>query len=136
MKIFTFVILNIISIGLVSAQQEASNPKNEFNIELSNNKLEIKPGEEKDITVKLIPSKSYAKLSSVMGLSSMLPEGVHIVFEPSSGIIVATQVHVKIDESVKPGSFTIIINCTMNHKNKGAMLKLIINESSVVNAGL
>jgi hypothetical protein len=134
MKIFTVIALYAVSIGWTFAQNVT--PKNEFIIELSTNKLETKAGEEKEVTVKLLRSKRYAKLPSSMSVSSMLPDGVNIKFEPATGIMESTQAYVKVDESVKSGTYTIIINCAMNHKNKGSMLKLVINDAAVVNAGL
>jgi uncharacterized membrane protein len=125
MKLLSFSIL-FLTIATAVLAQESTAPAKEFALALSQNALELKPGETKDITVMLQKSRSYSKLKADVNLSSSLPAGVKISFDPDSGVLENTKAVVSVSEDAKPGNYTVIINGTMNHKNKGAMLKLII----------
>ena len=125
MKLTIVILFNLIFISLVSAQHQE-----EFNISLSQDKMILKGNEQKEILVTLHCSRSYAKLKSSLTVSSALPEGVEINFEPASGIISESIAHIRANETAKPGTYFIVINCTKNHKNKGSMLKLTIDSAS------
>jgi uncharacterized membrane protein len=127
MKLFAFsTLLFVIATSVVSAQESTVLPAKEFTLALSQNTLELNPGETKDIAVILQKSRGYSKLKADVNLSSSLPTGVKISFDPSSGVLENTKATVSVSEDAKPGNYTIIINGIMNHKNKGAMLKLMI----------
>jgi hypothetical protein len=126
MKLFITILINFIFAGLLSAQHVE-----EFTLTLSQDKLQLKAGEQKDISLNLQRSKSYARVSASIRLSSALPEGIRITFEPDAGVINNSTAHILVDENAKPGSYIVVINCTMNHKNKGVMLKLVIEGNAV-----
>lgn len=117
-----------------SLAQEKITPRTEFTIALSSSSLEVKAGESSDVTVLLNRSKSYSKSNAVLTLSSGLPEGVSVTFEPSEGIIDQSVVKVSVAETTKPGNYMLIVNGTMQHKNKGATLKLIVKENKTIGA--
>jgi hypothetical protein len=137
MKLFSLsTVLLFIATGIVSAQETAVLPTKEFAIALSQNMLEIEPGEKKDVTVTLLRSRSYVKLKAEINLSSSLPPGVSITFEPINGIIESTKALITVSDDAKPGSYTIIVNGSINHKNKGAILKLVISSANDLVSGL
>jgi hypothetical protein len=126
MKLFITLLINFVFVSSMHAQHGE-----EFSISLSKDKLILKAGESKDIALTLLRSRSYNKVNASLHLSSALPEGVQITFEPDAGLIDSSTAHLAIDEKAKPGNYFIVINCTMNHKNKGVMLKLVIEDNAV-----
>lgn len=136
MKLFCISILLFITTSVVLAQETVALPAKEFAIALSQNTLEVKPGETRELEIILQRSRSYSKLKADMNLSSSLPDGIEISFDPSSGILENTKAIIKAAENATPGNYTIILNAAMNHKNKGAMLKLIVKGPSDLTTGL
>ncbi|MBA4056380.1 MAG: hypothetical protein C0490_16820 [Marivirga sp.] len=126
--ILTSIALVIVIAG--SFAQEKSIPRTEFTIALSSPSLEIKQGGTSDVTILLNRSKGYSKSNAVLTLSSGLPEGVSVTFEPSTGIIEQSAAKISVAETTKPGSYMLIVNGAMQHKNKGATLKLVVKEST------
>jgi uncharacterized membrane protein len=108
--------------------QEKTAPRTEFLLELSSPTLEVKAGESKDVTITLNRSKAYSRSKAVLGLSSKLPEGITIAFEPAEGVIDSSKAKVTLSENVKPGNYLIILNGTIQHKSKGATLKVVVGE--------
>jgi uncharacterized membrane protein len=136
MKLFSLsILLVVIAADVVSAQQATALPTKEFTLALSQNVLEIKPGEKKDVMITLLRSRSYSKLKAEINLSSSLPPGVDITFEASNGIIESTKALITVSDEAKPGNYTIIVNGSINHKNKGAMLKLVIGSANELVSG-
>jgi hypothetical protein len=124
------IILTVLMISTVACQLVLSQtPRKEFDIELPTNELAIKPGETKQIDVNLVRSKGYHKAKATLGLSSSLPEGITITFEPKEGIIQSSRATIIIDSQVKQGAYLLLLKCTMNNKMKGTMLKLVVIEN-------
>jgi hypothetical protein len=115
--------------NVVYPQAEAA-PKKEFSIELSEYAVDIKPGSSKDVTIYLHKSKSYARANASLGLSSGLPEGITVTFEPEENVGESSIAHINVGESVKTGICLIVLNGTILNKNKGVTLKVRIGESS------
>jgi len=115
--------------GAVSAQAQTKEaPRSEFLVELSASAVEAKAGDSKTITVTLNRSKSFSKPKATVGLSSGLPQGVSVTFNPAEGVQESTQATITLDAQAKPGQYTIILNATILGKSKGATLKLVVAE--------
>lgn len=135
MKTLPLLVLSFVCCNVVFAQ-ELTTPKKEFEMFLAQNVVDIKPGETKAVAITLQRSRSYSKLNADMNLSSSLPEGIQITFDPRNGAIENTTAIITATETARPGNYTIIVNCTINHKNKGSMLKLNIKTPDAVTTGL
>lgn len=126
MKKYILTIVLAAAVLTASVAQEKTAPRTEFTVELSTSSLEIKAGETKELTLTLNRSKQYSKSKATLGLSSGLPEGVTVTFEPTEGVLDNSIVKVAVAEHTKAGSYMIILNSTMQHKSKGATLKLVV----------
>ena len=122
-------LLTFLLVALVSPFSFGQNttPDKEFTIQLSKTQLDLRPGETNDLTVFISRSKGYAKSKAVFGVSSALPDGVAVTFEPSDGYVDQGKVTIRLSETVKPGQYSIIFNSTVQRKTKGATLKLNVN---------
>jgi len=110
--------------------QEKPAPAKEFSVELSAPSLEIKPGQTKNVTVTLNRSKGFAKSNATLGLLSGLPEGVTVTFEPAEGVITNSVATIAVAETTKAGNYMIIFKGTLQHKSKGATLKLAVTDGA------
>jgi len=108
--------------------QEKPAPAKEFIVELSAQNLEIKPGQTKTVTVTLNRSKGFAKSNATLGLLSGLPDGVTVTFEPAEGVITSSVATISVAETAKAGNYMIIFKGTLQHKSKGATLKLAVSD--------
>ena len=130
-----FLLLFVWAVCVVSATaQEKPAPRSEFAVELSASSIEIKAGESRDVTVHLNRSKSYSKSKGVLGLSSGLPEGVTVSFEPATDVTTESIAKIAVTKTAKPGNYTLILNGTLEHKTKGATLTLIVREGESTTA--
>ena len=125
----SILILVLSAITFVGFAQEKPAPRTEFTIDLSATTLEASAGQTKDVEINLNRSKSYSKSNAVLGLSSGLPAGVTVSFEPAEGVITHSVAKITIAENTKPGSYMIIFKSTIQHKSKGATLKLVVAEN-------
>jgi hypothetical protein len=128
MKNVIFTILFAASGAALFAQERIA-PRTEFTVTLSATAVEAKPGETKSVDVILNRSKSYAKSNAKLGLSSGLPAGVTIVFEPAEGVIESSVAKISVGSEVKAGTYTIILNSVIQNKSKGKTLKLTVNDN-------
>ena len=110
--------------------QEKTTPKSEFTVELSASTVNVKPGETKSVDITLNRSKSYSKSKAKLGLSSGLPSGVTVTFEPSEGVIETSVAKITLSPEVKAGTYTIILNSVIQNKTKGKTLKLVVNDDA------
>ena len=61
-----------------------------------------------------------------MGLSSALPAGVTLTFDPDKGDGDLCQATISALSDAQPGTYSVIVNATLNYKTKGSILKIAV----------
>jgi|JI9StandDraft_1071089.scaffolds.fasta_scaffold15034_2 hypothetical protein len=128
------LILSVLAVAAVTfsvAAQEKVAPRTEYSVSLSENKIQVKPGESKEVTVSILRSKSFAKAQAKLGLSSGLPEGITIGFAPAEGLFDSSVATLTVSPNTKEGEYSVILKSTLNNKIKGTIIKLIVTSSPV-----
>lgn len=123
-----FPLILILSIAIVGAAiaQEKTAPRTEYSVSLSEKVVNLKPGETKPVTVSLLKSKSYSRSEAKLGLSSTLPAGITVAFEPAEGMFDNSVAFITANATAKEGEYQIIIKTTMNNKIKGSIVKVVV----------
>ena len=78
-------IVMLISASIVSYAQQVEIPQKEFTLSLSDETVTLARGENKKIDIRILKSKAYQKGKMKMGLSSSLPNGITLSFDPEKG---------------------------------------------------
>jgi hypothetical protein len=119
----------ILSVATINdgVAQEKTAPRTEYSVSLSENIVKLTAGETKQLTVSILKSKQYSKSKVKLGLSSTLPEGVTITFEPAEGIFDSSVASIAVADNVKEGEYQIIIKSTVNNKIKGSIVKVVVS---------
>ena len=125
-------LISIVLVVLATEANAQTAPRSEFTIHLDTNLKEVKPGGASELTVTILRSKPYSRTIARLGLSSQLPEGISVNFDPAEGIIQSSTATITVAENVKPGNYQIILNAELNRKIKGTVLKLKVTDSEVV----
>lgn len=131
MKKFILSVLTIAAVSFSTVAQEKVAPRTEYSVSLSENKIQVKPGESKEITVSILRSKSFAKSEAKLGLSSALPEGVTVTYSTEEGLFESSVAKVSVAADVKEGEYQLILKTTVNNKIKGSIVKLSVSNSAV-----
>lgn len=121
----------LVAVTLTVAAQDKVAPRTEYSVSLSENKIQVKPGESKEITVSILRSKSYSRNEAKLGLSSGLPEGVTVTYAPAEGMFDTTVATIAAAADAKQGEYQIILKTTLNNKTKGSIVKLVVGEGAV-----
>jgi len=116
-----FIILHFIPLGM-----EGRIISKEFEISLEKDVLEAQRESIHTLKINIQRYQGYLKSKAKMGISSTLPPGVSIQFDPVEGFIDKTNASISIGGQAAPGTYSIILNSTLNNKTKGVILKLII----------
>ena len=114
-----------------TAAAQTDLPRQDFTIQLSESTLIIKPGESKQVTVSIVRSKSFAKGSVKLGLSSVLPQGITLSFEPMEGKFETSVATLSAAPTVVPSNYNIVIKGEMYNKIKGAILRIQVGTETV-----
>ena len=125
MKTIPLAIAFTLSMFLNYAQQ-AKEPVKDFNLQFSVTSIEIKRGESGRLDLTIQKSRQFMKGNVKLGTSSAPPKGIAITFEPSSGVINSSSVDISVATDAVPGTYSLILNGTINKKTKASIVKLII----------
>lgn len=120
------LILFIATLSFAANAQSVDIPQKEFTVSLSDETLNLARGENKKVDIRILKSKAYQKGKMKMGLSSSLPAGVTLAFDPENGNADVTQATITALPDALPGTYSIIVNSTINYKTKGSILKITI----------
>ena len=121
-------LLALLLMNLDIQAQNVDIPEKEFALSLSAHKLELSRNESGHLDIGILKSKGYRNYRVKMGISSSVPKGVTIVFDPEGGNFDFTKVSVLVSNEAVPGTYMLILNATLSHHTKGSILKLIIKE--------
>lgn len=112
--------------GLTLHAQQDSTPVKDFALKCSATTLEVHPGETGKVDLTIQKSKQFQKGKVSLGTGSSLPKGVSVTCQPDAGVMDAAVVQFMTTAEVVPGTYSIILNGTINQKTKGVIIKLII----------
>ena len=107
--------------------QEKTAPRTDFSVSLSENVITLKPGETKSLTLAILKSKSFSRSSAKLGLSSSLPDGVTVGYEPAEGKFDSSVATFTASADAKAGEFQVILKTTINNKIKGSIVKVVVD---------
>jgi hypothetical protein len=121
----TLVILFFFSATL-SYAQTVEIPQKEFTVSLSDEKVNLARGEDKTFDVRILKSRAYQKGKIKMGISSTLPKGLTLSFDPKDGNGDVIKATITALADTAPGIYSVVVNATINYKTKGSILKIIV----------
>ena len=124
MKLALFSLILVASIS--GHAQSVEIPNKEFSLSIASETLTLARGENKKMEIRVLRSKAYRKSKMSMGLSSTLPSGINITFDPDHGDADIIQATITALPDALPGLYSIIVNATINYKTKGSVLKISI----------
>ncbi len=129
--LIAFVIVLLFS-ALPSKSQNLTPPKDGAAIRLASNKIEVSSGGEVSADVWLVKSKRYVS-REFGGLQAKAPEGIKISFEPKDANKNVFSMHVKADNAVAKGKFTVVIKGEGKNFQKvtSSVISLIVGDSIV-----
>jgi|GEM_PF-878700 len=104
-------------------------PRTEYSVSLSQNVVKLKPGETKQLTVTILKSKGYSRSATKLGLSSALPAGVTVAYEPAEGMFESSVASFTAAADSKAGEYQVILKATVNNKIKGSIVKIVVENS-------
>jgi hypothetical protein len=133
-KFILFVIVfAAVSINKGNAQEKTA-PRTDYSVTLSENVIKLKPGETKQLTVSILKSKSYARSEAKLGLSSTLPTGVTVGYEPAEGMFESSVVSFSAAADAKSGEYQIVLKTSVNNKIKGSIVKVFVESNVALSA--
>ena len=112
--------------GLTIRAQNVEIPQKEFTLYFSTHRMELSRGENSQLDVVILKSRDYQKSKTKMGISSSVPTGVTVTFEPATGNFDSTKANILVQPDATPGEYLLVLNATLNSKTKGSILKLLI----------
>jgi hypothetical protein len=119
-------VLFLAAASVCSYAQQVEIPQKEFAVSLSEENVTLARGENKSVDVRILKSKAYQKGKVKMGLSSSLPAGVTLSFDPESGSADLSRATITALADAQPGTYSVIVNATINYKTKGSILKISV----------
>jgi len=121
-----FALASFVAIG-----QSLELPRTEFKVDVSENRLSLKPGESKQVNVLVLRSKGYARAEATFGLMSAAIPGIQVSYDPASGLVDSAVATITIGPEVPAGDYSLVLSATLNHKKKGAIVKVSVSASTV-----
>ena len=129
----TILYLSILLVSWISfpSNAQVETPKNEFNVRLVSNNIDIAPGEVKSVEVFINRSKSYRKTKVALTLASKLPDGVTIEFENNQDLASTIVMLISASGDATIDSYNLILNGRSNRGAKGTIFKLNVQNPNI-----
>jgi hypothetical protein len=124
--IFSRLFYVVTFITLPFFAQQGETPKKEFDLRATPGILEVSRGSSATIVLGIARSKSYQRSDALLSVGSSLPQGLALVYEKSPGTVAETHVTINVSDQVATGDFNLVLNCTINYKTKGVVVRINI----------
>lgn len=129
-KIFSITLI-LFGFSVYAQAQEKAAPHKEYSVSLSENSIKLAPGESRQITVNLLRSKGFSKSEATLGLSTALPAGITVTFEPATGVFESSVATITASKEVAEGQYQIILKSSLKNITKGSLVKVVVAGSTV-----
>ncbi|MFD0998744.1 hypothetical protein ACFQ21_05475 [Ohtaekwangia kribbensis] len=106
------------------AQSSVEIPKKEFTVHADAQAVDIAAGSTGKINLQIMRSKNFQKSEASFRVASSLPEGITIRYDAQNESDYAAVITTT--AQVTPGTYQVIMNCTIHNKTKGVIVKLKI----------
>lgn len=93
------------------------------------NAITISRADTARLALRILKSKGFQRSKSTFTLASTLPEGMQIQYDPREGVTDKATVTFIVNEQVPEGVYPLLLNCTMQHKTKGIVIKVKVTGS-------
>jgi hypothetical protein len=118
----------LIAFGCIGAScQTRDIPQKEFTLTADRNEITLKRDESAGLDIVILKSKEVKGSMVSMGVSSTLPAGIAVNFDPEKGLIEMSTVKISASGETKAGIYNLIITAKIRNKLKGIIVKLIIS---------
>jgi hypothetical protein len=115
--VFFFLLIN-------GQAQDQQLPKEEFLFVSSTPVASVRRGETSKLPLEIKRSKRYQKSVAELTVGSSLPAGITASYEESRGVLNAATLILSASPEAVAGDYNLILNCTLNNKRKGVIVKL------------
>lgn len=127
----TLLITTIALVGFIQFEAKAQTKSERFDykIEISIDALQLKAGEVAQAELTLIRGGRYKDKPAILGLSSKLPSGITVQYEPAVDVMERSSITISSTKETKPGVYYIGIKSTILNTIKSTLLKVEVKES-------
>lgn len=129
-KVLLIAIVLIVGSLNVGFAQEKAVPRTEYSVSLSESVVTLKAGETKQVTVSVVRSKAYSRSGAKLGLSTSLPAGITVAYEPAEGMFESSVASFTASADTKPGEYQVVLKTTVNNKIKGSVVKIVVESGT------
>lgn len=128
----TFLTILCLAVAVyATAQTTIERPRSEFAFSLSDDKITLEPGKSKTVTVTVLRSKSYAKEKAHLGTMSTPAQGLSVTFNENDDTFESATATISVAADMPAGDYTVALSATLNHKKKGALIKVTVGGEAV-----
>jgi hypothetical protein len=120
------MVLSLVMVTTVSAQSQQP-PKEEYLLITSSSSLVVTRGQPDSLRLTVLRSKSFKTGKSTIAFNAPKDAALDVTVKQHVTNPDEYTVFLKTTENSKPGEYNFVPTCTLRNKNKGIVLKLIIN---------
>ena len=125
------LILSVIAlIGFVQFESKAQTKSERFDykLEIASDAIQLKAGSTTQVDLNLIRGGRYKNHAATLGLSSALPAGIAVQYEPALNVMEKSLITISSTKETKPGVYYIGIKATILNNIKSTLLKVEVKE--------
>ena len=125
--IYLWLVLGWLLCAATGSAQSQQPPKEEYLLIASATKLIIAEGQQDSVKLTVMRSKSFKTGKSSVAVNPPKEAALDVKVKQLTGEPDEYMVYLITTEETKPGEYNFVPTCTLRNKNKGIVLKLIIN---------
>ena len=125
------LLLSIIAfLGFVQfeATAQTNSERFDYKLEITLDAIQLKAGSTTQVDLSLVRGGRYKKHEATLGLSSGLPEGITVRYEPAVNVMDKSIITISSTKETKPGVYYVGIKATILNTIKSTLLKVEVKD--------
>jgi hypothetical protein len=128
MKKLILSVIALIGFGQFESKAQTKSERFDYKIEIGSDAIQLKPGSNAQVDLNLIRGGRYKNHPATLGLSSALPAGITVQYEPAVNVLEKSLITIASAKETKPGVYYVGIKATILNTIKSTLLKVEVKE--------
>jgi hypothetical protein len=128
MKKLILSVIALIGLAQLESTAQTKSERFDYKLEIASDAIQLKAGSAAQVDLTLVRGGRYKSHAATLGLSSALPAGITVQYEPAVNVMEKSMITISSTKETKPGVYYVGIRATILNNIKSTLLKVEVKD--------
>jgi hypothetical protein len=128
MKKLILSVIALIGLAQLESTAQTKSERFDYKLEIASDAIQLKAGSTAQVDLTLVRGGRYKNQAATLGLSSALPAGITVQYEPAVNVMEKSLITISSTKETRPGVYYVGIRATILNNIKSTLLKVEVKD--------